>query len=238
MKRIEVLLALTLGCLIFMGYVLADQFHPAEEVQSGIFGGTKIGDYKFPRYLTINKYLKFSDGSSITALMVGGIFNFQLGKSPGYFNFMDSTANTLLRLDNAGNLWVKGTVNVEGDLNVKGKIYGWNVPSNVKVTSITHDGNFGGYKAMNDWIQNYGDCKGYHVCDATELTRWAQSGGATPNEVCWYNSGIWSIMATNWVADCEGWTSSSLSATGLCWYTSNKPYKMDCIQMLKVCCCK
>lgn len=106
MKKIEILLALTIGCLIFMGNVLADQYHLAEEVRYGIFGGTNLGDYTFPRDLTVKKNLKFYDGSSIGALTVGGVFNFQLGKSPGYFNFMDTGSNTLLKLDNSGNLYV------------------------------------------------------------------------------------------------------------------------------------
>ena len=74
-----------------------------------------------------------------------------------------------------------------GNLSVGGSIYGWNVPSDVKETSATHNGNFGGYKAMYDWIQSNG-CSGYHVCDATELTRYSQR--STAQFYGWYNSGV------------------------------------------------
>jgi hypothetical protein len=90
---------------------------------------------------------------------------------------------------------------------------GWYVPSSVKLTTATHNGNFGGYQAMHNWIQLNG-CQGYHVCDSVELTRYVQMNGSPPfAQSGWFNSGL--SYVTGWVGgfcsgstDCMGWRSA------------------------------
>jgi len=277
-KEIKLLLVLAIGFLIFMSYALADQYHPAEELRYGTFGGTNIGDYTFPRDLTVKRNLKFYDGSSIGSLTVGGVFNFQLGKSPGYFSFIDTSSNTLLKLDKDSlyvnritgltsgfdltlmpsstansvqvgyggtprNFHVWGDTYLHGNLNVDGKIYGWNVPSDVKMTSTIHNGNFvtgsNGYQDMKTWIQSNG-CSGYHVCSASELTAWAQNGGMISGSgYCWYNSGVMDSEGGAWYNDCDGWTNWGNTFGGNIWQTNTpRLVHTTCSQSFPVCCCK
>jgi hypothetical protein len=113
MRRI--LFALAIGCLIFMNYAFADQWHPAEEIRPGTFGTFAEGpyDYKFPRSLNVTNQLKIGKFLTIWQGAAGGVFDL----SGGRFSF--SYANDeKMRLDSAGNLWVKGNVNVTGQLNL------------------------------------------------------------------------------------------------------------------------
>ncbi|MDI6826814.1 MAG: PA14 domain-containing protein [Candidatus Aenigmarchaeota archaeon] len=104
MKRI--LLALAIGCLIFMDYALADQWHPASEIRPGTFGK---GDYKFPGSLNVTGFLNI--GKFLRIWNFGGNPNFDLlGASKFHFIKDGGYLNPLMTLDNAGNLWVKGGI--------------------------------------------------------------------------------------------------------------------------------
>jgi hypothetical protein len=133
MRRI--LFALAIGCLIFMGYTLAEQSHPAEEIRPGTFGGT--GDYKFPKNLIIGTQPtspKLSSGQGNLNLTLSGLPYLT------YFviNYKDEQ---LMKLDTVGNLWVKGKVDVEGNLYVKGNVgIGTTSPVNAKL--VVDGGNY------------------------------------------------------------------------------------------------
>ena len=135
-----------------------------------------------------------------------------------------------------------GTTSPGAELDVNGKIYGWNVPSDVKLTTATHNGSFvseqsahDGYKGMYDWIQTNG-CSGYHVCDATELTRYSQIVGEIALEG-WYNAGV---RQTNdfdlGLSDCYGWMDDSSDVQGNVW--EDYPSWKLCSGSYPVLCCK
>jgi len=117
-----------------------------------------------------------------------------------------------------------------GLLGAGGGVSSYYVPSEIKATNIGHDGNFGGYNAIYNWIQA-NDCAGYHVCDVSEIARYAQTGAAIP--AGWY------IVATQVGGtsnpDCGGWTTTS--GKGLYW-TGSKPNEKDCTDIYPVLCCK
>jgi hypothetical protein len=129
-----------------------------------------------------------------------------------------------------GTVYLYDNVSIPGNLNVGGRIYGWNVPSDVKVTTATHNGNFGSYEAMNDWIQTNG-CSGYHVCDIVELTRWAQTGGAVLGGIdSWYNGDSY---------DCYGWRSANSADRGATWWAGIHSHTWStCDTARNVACCK
>ena len=123
-------------------------------------------------------------------------------------------------------------------------------PRLVKNTSNTHDGHFGdwgsnGYRAMYQWIDDNGcsHSDGWHVCDATELTRYHQyhsagfDGGGAGNG-CWFNRGSvaelgGSFQRTN---DCDGWTNKQDYQWGSYWI-NNKSAQGTCDEWKYVCCC-
>ncbi len=127
---------------------------------------------------------------------------------------------------------------------------GWN-PTDIKLTTASHNGNFGGYKLMYDWIQTNG-CSGYHVCDAAEITRAIQSGlvPTTPSGSLytggWYNTGLIYTKGSNIMYDCRAWTYSTNDGTsyGPRWYDtqyatpSQFPDSWGCWGSLPVYCCK
>jgi len=77
-------------------------------------------------------------------------------------------------------------------------------PSDVKMTTATHSGNFGGYQAMYNWIQANG-CSGYHVCDVIEMTRYAQQHNTTSLSG-FINAGVIDSAASGYpTSDCGGW---------------------------------
>ena len=91
----------------------------------------------------------------------------------------------------------------------------WCSPSDMKITSATHDGNFGGYQGMYNWIQSNG-CSGYHVCDTTEVTRYWQTHSATGFSTnAWINTGMHALLIAlptrTYVNDCGDWSLNGAS---------------------------
>ena len=125
-------------------------------------------------------------------------------------------------------------------------------PSDIKTTTATHDGKFStsnGYMAINEWIQANG-CAGYHVCDASELTRYAQLHDMSGLSAGWYNMGtmVYPYIATVpnlFLADCNSWTTNEFvypqtggfNHIGAAW-TGGKLTWYGCDDLVKVMCCK
>jgi hypothetical protein len=125
-----------------------------------------------------------------------------------------------------------GSSNLEvtGNLNVRGRIYGWNVPSNIITTSAMHNGNFGGWQAMHNWIQANG-CSGYHVCTTDEVLAYLAINGddAEPG-----GGWVWSSEA-----NCAGWTTSMSTWTGRIWNAAaNYTQDASCNTSYYVLCCR
>jgi hypothetical protein len=116
----------------------------------------------------------------------------------------------------------------------------WCAPQIVKATTSTHNGAFGGYRAMNTFVQNDINCgSGFHVCDITEITRYYQLN-PTGSLDGWAVGGQ-SIMLNNNGGDCVGWTSSN--GDPLTGFVGNKwesthPTKQACNNSYAVMCCK
>jgi hypothetical protein len=167
--------------------------------------------------------------------------------------FINMDGNTLY-VDASGNKVGIGTasptseLDVHGDINLTGNIsfadgsyqdtgYSWH-PRNVTNTTSNHDGNFGGYAAMNVWMQSNG-CAGYHVCSASEITAAAQAGMSIPLWV-WYNTGaiaIINVAGGYLINDCSGWYSNSAYGYGTYWAATSMGYG-QCSIARPVACCK
>ena len=162
------------------------------------------------------------------------------GGSTGYVQFASSTSfagDSNLFWDNTNKRLGIGTTTPSAKLDVVGNIYGWNVPRAIKATSATHNGNFGGYQPMYNWIQSNG-CSGYHVCDTGEIIRMAQLlGYQSWMPYCWYNGGANYDKATNLYGDCWGWQKNDSIIYGPVWIDGSKPYTFGCNNAFPVCCC-
>ena len=114
---------------------------------------------------------------------------------------------------------------------------GWYVPSDIKETTATNNGNFGGYAAMNTWIQSNG-CNGYHVCDAIELTRYEQVNGPVASTGGWYITGVEARAGDDTGAfhDCARFTSTANS--GSVWPVGYAGTELACSSSTTVMCCK
>lgn len=113
-----------------------------------------------------------------------------------------------------------------------------NTPSDIKITSSSHNGDFGGYAAMNDWIQTNGCSGGYHVCDGAEITKYLQNGNSLPGPG-WYNSG--GLTDGTIYGDCLGWTLSTLDNYGIIFSLDDDvsaPQRITCASNYYVLCCK
>ncbi len=130
---------------------------------------------------------------------------------------------------------------IGGDAKIEGYVRGYVVPSSVTWTSTAHNGNFGGYKAMNDWIQENG-CEGYHVCDGTEVVRYQQHHGPINVNSSWYNAGRGTYNSSVHIRDCIGWTHSGSDRAGGVFYGNyggySRPSSATCNNSRRVLCCK
>ncbi len=134
-------------------------------------------------------------------------------------------------------------INIEGSAEIEGIVRGFAVPSDITWTNAAHNGDFGGYQEMNQWIQENG-CPGYHVCDGTEVTRYQQHYGPLNINSSWYNSGRgFNREGTGNQHECYAWTSSSSGHTGAIFHGSygagySMPSWSACNSTRRVLCCK
>jgi hypothetical protein len=223
MKRIGILFALIMGCLIFMDYVLADQWHPASEITPGTSGTFGTGDYAFPGSLTVKNNLIFWGGqlgSSITGVSLGSLF-FKLGGTNQKFNFKDASGNDLLTLDSFGTLWVKKDVSVDGSLSVAGDIKTTGgtfdivntYDSQYKARGKKSIGGFQGWNSNVLFINGYGDWS-----SGVEVGHWDHPSNLVVNgqinAASLSVSGVKSASTTtewNIADDCKYYTDDSVS---------------------------
>ena len=137
---------------------------------------------------------------------------------------LDMTTQKITNLDTP-------TVNTDAATKAYVDSTNWQVPS-MKYSSVKHNGNFGGYGGMYDWIQVNG-CSGYHVCDCVEITRYMQHGYSAWG-LC--NSGI-NTDGAYADCDCLGWTSDA-STNGAYYMNANYPIEVRCDNASYVACCK
>jgi len=115
-------------------------------------------------------------------------------------------------------------------------------PSDVKVTSATHDGNFGGYDGIYNWIQSNG-CAGYHLCSLGEVIAWVQLGNdPSPVDGAFFAT---DVTYTTYIPNCDSFTASNDHCYILSAPNSASPFKMaakwvqnGCLTARYVACCK
>lgn len=118
---------------------------------------------------------------------------------------------------------------------------GW-APTDVKASSADHNGNFGGYNGIYNWIQSNG-CSGYHVCSLIEVINWAQLGNQSVASVndTWFASEV--TYTTN-NSNCSSYTNSSdhayriLTSASSPWKVRANWQQNACGMNKKVACCK
>tara|TARA_Y100000310_G_C20581516_1_gene763232 strand:+ start:420 stop:935 length:516 start_codon:yes stop_codon:yes gene_type:complete len=166
-------------------------------------------------------------------------------------NFSNKTAYTLIAI--AALIIISGIVYALGsdDFNLHGHDAGeiedsgsggYYVPSEIIATTTTHNGNLGGFKELNYWIQTNG-CSGYHVCDSHEITRYIMQNGSNPPKgwVVESTARDWHKQGAKF-NDCGGWQSTSTGDSGV-WGSVWDPdderlEKIGCDNERAVLCCK
>lgn len=137
--------------------------------------------------------------------------------SSGNFVFPNNlTAGGTFFVDNSTGRIGIGTTNPQAELDVEGNIYGWNIPRDVNLTNTSHNGNFGGYDGMYDWIQSNG-CEGYHVCSSEEAVAWIQINGAL-SSYGWVVTGennLFNNGVNQWIDDCCGYSCTTTYHYGM-----------------------
>ncbi len=130
---------------------------------------------------------------------------------------------------------------INGSAEVGGIVRGFAVPSNITWTNAAHNGNFGGYQEMYNWIQENG-CPGYHVCDGTEVTRYQQHYGPININSSWYNSGRGATGGAGNQHECYAWTSNNSGHSGAIFHGNynggSLPSWGVCSTAYRVLCCK
>lgn len=107
------------------------------------------------------------------------------------------------------------------------------VPTDVKVTTATHNGNFGDYQSMQTWIESNG-CDGYIVCSGTDMQRYVAENGNVSSSL------------SGWLFDqssisCRGWTVATGGWGGRYWWSDGTDNGIDqqaCNSSDAVMCCK
>ncbi len=134
-----------------------------------------------------------------------------------------------------------GDIHVGSDMLIAGEFHGYTVPTEVTWTNATRNGNFGGYQAMNSWIQQNG-CYGYHVCDGGEIARYQQHHGLIGNmPPSWFHLGVAAQYSGGAAHDCHAWTSAASTVLGA--VTRNVSGSIGpswnwCNSLMNVACCK
>lgn len=209
--------------------------HYSTQIMPGNF---QSGHYNFPGIFSVNTNKFFVNGTSgyigigtnnpTSIFTVIGNTNIT-GKTTINGNL---TTNGLIETTTGGIKFPDGTIQTTAaTTNPSGTYY---YPTDIKLTNETHDGNFGGYAGIKNWIQTH-NCSGYHVCDATEITRAAQNGITIPNYGI-YNSGIYSDLPNLNINDCRGWTHNDNVYGMSIWY--GYPKIGYCDSANYVMCCK
>lgn len=222
-------------------------------------GNFQSGYYNFPGIFSINTNKFFVNGTSgyvgigtnqpTSIFTVVGDTNFTGNTTiNGNINVKGNIEinNTPIQLRITGNCTVGNyisAINADGTVVCKEDSTGgatgtYYYPTDIKLTNTTHDGNFGGYAAMNDWIQTQ-NCSEFHVCESEEITSAIKNGITAPsNPIAWYNEGSYSFVygTSIQVTDCNGWTNSATNVGGHVW--RNYPGHSQCINSNPVMCCK
>jgi hypothetical protein len=119
---------------------------------------------------------------------------------------------------------------------------GW-APTDVKASSVDHNGDFGGYNGIYNWIQSNG-CSGYHVCSLSEIIAWAQLNN-DPSVVnnTWFDS---AVTYSSGDQSCDSYTLSGSDhayiidapASAPTFKVGSKWVQNVCATNKKVACCK
>ena len=129
-----------------------------------------------------------------------------------------------------------------------GSFGGYYVPSDIKATTATHNGDFTsdasiGYDEILAWIQTNG-CSGYHVCTIPEAVAYMSKTGTEVPEG-WITGGGNTEYHRDGaiVLDCKAWTSNVGAADynpqGIYYSTSAKAFSLGvCSTAMNVLCCK
>ncbi len=137
------------------------------------------------------------------------------------------------------NLSFKGDLMIAGDLEIAGNMKGYAVPTHMKSTTATRNGNFGNYQGMYNWIQVNG-CEGYHVCDISEIVRYQKKNGPVQLPHSWYLTGA-AAMTSVASHECNGWTSAGADYGPITsWVTGGWTHYTwgVCSTVRNVACCK
>lgn len=114
-------------------------------------------------------------------------------------------------------------------------------PVEIKTTTATHNGNFGGYPAIQTWIEANG-CSGYHVCQAWEIAYGATfirddfCGGDPSSCTGWINT-MTAAYTSGGDYECSGWTTSGSTTRGRRW-AGWGPHPSPCSGAYPVLCCR
>ncbi|WP_156884545.1 hypothetical protein [Stappia stellulata] len=112
---------------------------------------------------------------------------------------------------------------------------GAGVPTDVKLTTSSNNGNFGGFAGMKSFIEANG-CAGYQICSADALFKHLENGGVNLSERGWVTPD-----AVHSRGSCAGWTSSAGGGNyGSYWLGGGYSgvYNVTCSISMKVACCK
>jgi len=134
---------------------------------------------------------------------------------------------------------------------------GWAVPAEIRATTGVHNGKFdniyggitNGYRGINEYVRRDSNCgnnfsgTSWHVCDGTELARYAQISGEI-NLTGWFASGLqYSATAGGLISqDCAGWSGDgSANQYGPVWSGTSvpdRPAAQICSTVSSVLCCR
>ncbi|MFO0614701.1 MAG: hypothetical protein U0414_19095 [Polyangiaceae bacterium] len=102
-----------------------------------------------------------------------------------------------------------------------------------------------GYDGAADKCKAVSSCgPSARMCDATDLSRFAASGGTfSPDGYYWYTVGAWTLVQEGQLNDCNGWTSAAVMNLGPAWFKApstkpgGKPDYSQCSAAKQIACC-